>query len=77
MSVMTSIELAKKLKDMYTNAPKGDSTTMIRLFGIMYANELKDCTSSMSDIAELAEIGINYHAEISKGIRLSQYVSVK
>jgi len=74
---MTSIELAKKLKDMYTNAPKGDSTTMIRLFGIMYANELKDCTSSMSDIAELAEIGINYHAEISKGIRLSQYVSVK
>jgi len=74
---MTSIELAKKLKDMYTNAPKGDSTTMIRLFGIKYANELKDCTSSMSDIAELAEIGITYHAEISKGIRLSQYVNVK
>ncbi|MCF6243923.1 MAG: hypothetical protein L3J43_02675 [Sulfurovum sp.] len=74
---MTSIELAKKLKDMYNNAPKGDSTTMIRLFGIKYANELKNCTSSMSDIAELAEIGINYHAEISKGIRLSQYVRVK
>ncbi len=31
---MNNIELAKKLKDMYNNAPKGDSTTMIRLFGI-------------------------------------------
>ena len=74
---MTNIELAKTLKDMYNNAPQGDSTTMIRLFGIKYADELKKCTSSMSNIAELAEIGINYHAEISKGIRLAKYVSIK
>ena len=62
---------------MYSTAPKGDSTTMIRLFGIQYADELKSITASMSEIAELAEIGINYHAEISKGIRLAKYVSLK
>ena len=74
---MTKYDLAKKLNDMYTNAPKGDSTTMIRLFGIKYSEELKSCDSSMSEIAELAEIGINYHAEISKGIRLAKYVNIK
>jgi hypothetical protein len=31
----------------------------------------------MSEIAELAEIEINYHAEISKGIRLAKYVKIK
>jgi 5-methylcytosine-specific restriction protein B len=50
---------------------------MIRLFGIKYSEELKSCTCSMSEIAELAEIGINYHAEISKGIRLAKYVKIK
>ena len=50
---------------------------MIRLFGIKYFEELKGCTCSMSEIAELAEIGINYHARISKGIRLAKYVKMK
>ncbi len=62
---------------MCYNAPKGDSTTMIRLFGIKYAKDLKNCTCSMSEIAELAEIGVNYHAEISNGIRLAKYVKIK
>ncbi len=74
---MTKQELSEILKDMYNNAPKGDSTTMIRLFGIKYSVELQDCSCSMSEIAELAEIGVNYHAEISKGIRLAKYVKLK
>ena len=74
---MTKHNLASELKIMYENAPKGDSTTMIRLFGIKYSEDLKNCTCSMSKIAELAEIGVNYHAEISKGIRLAKYVKMK
>ena len=62
---------------MYENAPKGDSTTMIGLFGIKYVTELKNCESSMSEIAELLEIGVNYHAQISKGIRLAKYAKLK
>jgi len=74
---MTKQDLAKKLDSMYSNALKGDSTTMIRLFGIKYAEELKKCDCSMSEVAKLANIGENYHAEISKGIRLSKYVKLK
>ncbi len=74
---MTDIALAETLRDMYSNAPQGDKTTMIRLFGIKYADELKNSTMSMSRIAELAQIGVNYHAEISKGIRLAKYVKLK
>ena len=74
---MTKQDLASELNKMYHNTPKGDSTTMIRLFGIKYSDDLKNCTCSMSEIAELAEIGVNYHAEISKGIRLAKYVKIK
>ena len=77
VSIMEKKELAKILADMYTNAPKGDATTMIRLFGIQYADELKNCDCTISDIAELSKIGVSYHAEISKGIRLAKYVTVK
>ena len=74
---MTKYDLASELKRMYENASKGDSTTMIRLFGIKYSEDLKNYTCSMSEIAELAEIGVNYHAKISKGIRLAKYVKIK
>ena len=67
----------QELDSMYSNALKGDSTTMIRLFGIKYAEELKKCDCSMTEVAKLANIGENYHAEISKGIRLSKYVKLK
>ena len=50
---------------------------MIRLFGIKFAEELKECDCSMGEIAKLANIGENYHADISKGIRLSKYVKLK
>ena len=73
---MTKQDLANELKEMYENAQKGDSTTMIRLFGIKYSEDLKNCTCSMSEIAELAEIGVNYHAKISKGIRLAKYAKI-
>ena len=53
---MTKQDLASELNKMYHNAPKGDSTTMIRLFGIKYSDDLKNCTCLMSEIAELAEI---------------------
>lgn len=61
---------------MYDNAPPDDSTTMIRLFGIIYADELNDCGVPMTEIAKNT-VGHSYHAEISKGIRLAKYVQLK
>ncbi len=72
---MTTEELITKLLEMYENAPANDSTTMIRLFGIKYANELKNCGNPITEIAKRS-VGENYHAEISKGIRLARYVEV-
>ena len=73
---MTASELEAKLKEMYDNASQNESTTMIRLFGIKYANELKKCGAPMTQIAKNS-VGNSYHAEISKGIRLAKYVQVK
>jgi len=73
---MTPVELELKLKDMYDNASKDESTTMIRLFGIKYASELKACGAPMTEIAKNS-VGKSYHAEISKGIRLAKYVQIK
>ena len=39
---MTLNELGTKLSEMYNNAPKGDSVAMIHLFGIKYADQIKE-----------------------------------
>ena len=43
---MTLSELGKKLSEMYNNANKGDTVAMIHLFGIKYANEIKQSNYS-------------------------------
>ena len=72
---MTTIQLAKTLADMYTNAPKGDKVTMIHLFGIRYAADIAVCGDSVTKIVELSKIGNAYVTEVHKGIRLSKYVT--
>lgn len=74
---MDSESLVIKLKDMYENASKGEQTTMIRLFGIKYAEELKENSMSLKDIAEKATGYSSYGNEINKGIQLAKYVVVK
>lgn len=74
---MTLLELSSTLKDMYENAPKGDSTTMIHLFGIKYAKEIKDADFSVKDILSSAKMPLSYQTEVSKGVRLAKYVILK
>ncbi|MDA8014638.1 MAG: hypothetical protein MPK09_03370 [Gammaproteobacteria bacterium] len=69
-------ELAGKLRGMYDNAPEGEKTTMIHLFGVLYADELKNCGAPVAEIAKNS-VGDAYHTEISKGIRLARYVELK
>ena len=73
---MTTIQLVSKLKDLYFNAPQGSKGTMVNLFGVVYAKEIKDCGVSVQEIAEKAT-GKDYTAEINKGIGLSRYVVLK
>jgi hypothetical protein len=74
---MTVNELAATLKLMYEKAPKGDSTTMIHLFGVRYADEIKRATFTPKEILRAAGMPESYQTEISKGVRLAKYVMEK
>jgi hypothetical protein len=75
---MTKQDLALKLRKM-CDANKDDEPTMIRLFGIKYADEIRNCKASYKDYIELSGIdrGISYQAEIGKGVQLAKYVKLK
>jgi len=74
---MTKNELGQILKDMYNNAPKGETAAMIHLFGIKYSEKIKESKVSFKDIAIAAGIGESYGTEISKGAKLANYVTIK
>ena len=70
-------ELGEKLSDMYHNAPSGDKVAMIHLFGIKYADEIKQYKFSKKDITKQADIPDSYITEIMKGVKLAKYVKEK
>ena len=72
---MTIDEAAEKLREMYNNAPHGRKTTYIRLFGIIYADELQSLP--IQQIISIAGVSSSYDAEIYKGRVLAQYVELR
>lgn len=73
---MTEYELGRKLKSMYDNAPRGDQVAYIHLFGIIYSDALTNERLSKREILKNAGLPESYQTEISKGVRLAQYVTV-
>jgi len=77
---MTIVELAKKLSDMYDNAPEGDKVSMIHLFGILYSKEIIKNNYVAREIIKNTKLkngskmSASYQTEISKGVNLSKYV---
>ena len=67
-------ELGRTLFEMYHGAQKGEKTTMIHLFGIKYADEIRNCGASVPEITRLSDVGENYATEVSKGVRLARHV---
>ena len=59
---------------MYNGAEEGEKVAMIHLFGIKYAEEIRESGVAAKDIAESALISSNYGTEISKGVRLARHV---
>lgn len=74
---MCVAELGGKLSDMYNNAPKEDAVRMICLFGIKYAAEINECNYSKEEIIKASGICESYIKELSKGVKLSEYVTPK
>lgn len=74
---MTEFQLGNILKEMYSNAPKGDQVAHIHLFGIKFADVLENQRLSKKEILNNAGLPESYQTEISKGIRLAKYVIIK
>lgn len=72
---MTEKELSNILADMYNNAVKGESVSMIHLFGIKYADEIKE--HGVREIVERSGLNSSYATEVSKGMKLAKYVTVR
>ena len=62
---------------MYNNALENESTTMIHLFGIKYADEIRLNGYTSKRIVSASGIKDSYFAEVNKGIKLSRYVQLK
>ena len=71
---MTPDELARTLSAMYHDAPEREATTMIRLFGIKYAEQIRDCGARVTEIVRLSGLPSSYTTEVYKGVRLARYV---
>ena len=80
---MNVYELADILSDMYDNALADEKTAMVHLFGIRYANIIRENNISIPEILKWTKlnngsnISKNYSPEINKGIKLAKYVIEK
>ena len=74
---MTLHQLGQKLNEMYFGADDGETAAMVHLFGIKYATEITALGASMKSIAIAAGIPESYGTEISKGVKLEKYVTLK
>ena len=75
---MTLDMLVDKLNNMYENSNKGESTTMIHLFGIRYAKFIgHNNIATATEIINASNLSKSYFAEINKGVKLSKYVEEK
>ena len=76
MTTRTEDDLAGILRRMYQNAPHGEQTTALHLFGIRYVAELSAPSVNINRMVERAGIGDSYYTEVRKGMRLAQYVEL-
>ena len=74
---MTENELGKILREMYDNAPKGYQVANIHFFGVKYAEVILENNFKVSEIIRVSGLNNPYSTEVSKGIKLSRYVSPK
>lgn len=74
---MVKAELAALLRAMYDGAKRNEAACQVHLFGIKYAKELQECGCPLKEIVQLSGISMGYLSEVSKGVKLAQYVEPK
>ena len=74
---MVKGERAALLRAMYDGAKRNEAACQVHLFGIKYAKELQECGCPLKEIVQLSGISMGYLSEVSKGVKLAQYVELK
>ncbi len=73
---MTIAALGEKLAEMY--ARKGENqSTMIHLFGVLYAGEIEASKASAGEVVRAAGLPESYKTEVRKGMNLSKFVRLR
>lgn len=65
-------ELSAILTEMYNGSD--NKTTAIHMFGLKYAEAIKNLGTSVVDIVKNSDISDSYHTEVSKGIRIYEAI---
>lgn len=68
----TMEELSAILTEMYNGSD--NKTTAIHMFGLKYAEAIKNLGTSIVDIVKNSDISDSYHTEVSKGIRIYEAI---
>ena len=58
----------------YLYAKDKESVTMIHLFGIRYAEDIRHCGRSVTELVKHTSIPNSYVTEVQKGMRLAKFV---
>ena len=74
---MDEQELATTLRAAYDNAGRNEAVCQMILFGIFYTRDIQSCGHTLKHMVALSGIPLGYVSEISKGIKLSNYVAPK
>ncbi|WP_257607860.1 DUF3883 domain-containing protein [bacterium endosymbiont of Bathymodiolus sp. 5 South] len=64
------------LKKMYNSALQGEKVTQIYLFAISYAKEIQRNNYRIAEIIRFSAISQSFQTEVSKGVKLAQYVEI-
>lgn len=73
---ITVVELGNKLREM-SEIKNAKRTTIIHLFGVLYADEMRIAGISPAAVIKAAGIQPSYVVEINKGINLAKYLELK
>lgn len=69
--------LAGILWEKYQGASRNEAACQVHLFGIQYAEVLRECSWPLREIVKESGIGMGYLSEVNKGIKLARYVQLK
>ena len=75
---MTELDLAAMLARVHKEAPKGETVTALHVFGLHYAEEIRQCgPGATSRIAIASKTGDSYGVELDKMLNLARHVTLK